>query len=320
MTAQAIREFDRDLLALGSYRGAVARVFAHAAQVDPDEPGAEPLTLLARGRPVVPYGLVLDGRLHAAVGDRVCLCGRRLQLAGCSARLEGEGCSLAIGELPGALDLLPAQLEALSPPAGGHEARPCSECLGTIDHRVHHHPHMRIPQPDRCRGGVHPHPRARGRVSRLLDRLLAERLAELAQDVADGAPFRPERLAGLGAGSTPSGDDALAGLAAGAERLSGLGGLDDSRVRDLRAALAALPAGQTTPLGLRMLRAASRGRYPAPLAALAGCLGRDEPEALQAAVISLCTLGQTSGGDMLAGLAALVRACIPSDRSTRRRG
>jgi len=100
-------------------------------------------------------------------------------------------------------------------------------------------------------------------------------------------------LVGLGPGMTPSGDDFLAGalfaLRLGWGRLPV--GLTPARLR--RAVAVALPG--TTPAGRTLLWLALRGRFPAPLLALASA------EDVRAAAAAVCGYGETSGTDMLVG-------------------
>lgn len=106
-------------------------------------------------------------------------------------------------------------------------------------------------------------------------------------------------LLGLGRGSTPSGDDVLAGAAAAARAL-GLSG-----ARRLCAALACLPAGSTTATGRAMLREAAAGFFVLPLATLAGAWPTPE----RSTVDALIGIGASSGTDMLAGFLAQTEAC-----------
>lgn len=95
----------------------------------------------------------------------------------------------------------------------------------------------------------------------------------------------PYRLAGLGPGLTPAGDDILCGYAAGLELFYG---------RDEEApAIAAAAAARTTSLSATLLRHAARGELPEPAHAL---LERDDRG-------PLLRFGGTSGRCLLFGLA-----------------
>ena len=120
------------------------------------------------------------------------------------------------------------------------------------------------------------------------------------------------RIAGLGPGLTPSGDDLLAGalaFSAWGERAGVLppGGALRSAVRD-----AAAP--HTTRFAAQMLVAAARGHVFAPVARLLGILLRREtvgpPD-----IAPLLAVGETSGGDMLTGVILGGRALL--SRGTR---
>lgn len=127
-------------------------------------------------------------------------------------------------------------------------------------------------------------------------------LEALAASVLSGCRGSPARLGtavrgllGLGRGTTPSGDDLLAGAAAAA-RAGGLPG-----ARCLCQTLAELAPGSTTPAGEAMLREAAAGFFPHPLAALA----RSWPEPRRATLDALIGIGVSSGADMLAGFLAI---------------
>ncbi len=104
-------------------------------------------------------------------------------------------------------------------------------------------------------------------------------------------------LVGLGLGLTPAGDDFLAGHLA-ASLLSGdVGGERGILVR----VLPDLARGRTTEVGARMLMAACRDEFAAPVIRLVESLARPGNGVLGAAR-DLLTLGGTSGADTLAGV------------------
>ena len=108
------------------------------------------------------------------------------------------------------------------------------------------------------------------------------------------------RLVGLGAGSTPAGDDFLCGFlttlrSAARGRTAHLSFLDGLR----EAVAALLPA--TTDLGATALRCALRALVPAPLLELAAALAEGRtPEALEA-LRRACAQGHSSGADLCTG-------------------
>ena len=95
----------------------------------------------------------------------------------------------------------------------------------------------------------------------------------------------PQRLAGLGEGLTPMGDDLLCGYAAGLVIWHGR--------RDEARAIAAAAAPRTTALSATLLRHAARGELPEPAHAL---LERGDLEPLR-------RFGRTSGTALARGLA-----------------
>jgi hypothetical protein len=109
-------------------------------------------------------------------------------------------------------------------------------------------------------------------------------------DTATGA----RRLAGLGSGLTPLGDDVLAGYAAGRHALA-------APVR-----LAADAESLVSPIGLAYLRCAERGELPEPAAAILGAVGAGESECAHALLPGLRRWGASSGFGLLWGIAAAV--------------
>lgn len=104
-------------------------------------------------------------------------------------------------------------------------------------------------------------------------------------------------LVGCGAGSTPAGDDLLAGAALAA-RLTG--------DHDLLAALVAGSSGRdTTALSADLLRAALAGHTAVPVLRLLAALrpGRRQDDRI-IATATVLGLGHTSGADLLSGLLA----------------
>lgn len=134
--------------------------------------------------------------------------------------------------------------------------------------------------------------------------------AAAAHDVAAVDPVL-DQLIGRGPGSTPSGDDVVAGLLA---TLITLGPSDGPSARFA----AALGAGvtrcrnRTTPLSATLLRCASDGAVTAAASRVLALLGtsRAPRSAWRSAVAALASLGHTSGRDLLAGIAIGVDALI----------
>jgi hypothetical protein len=113
------------------------------------------------------------------------------------------------------------------------------------------------------------------------------------------------RIAGLGPGLTPSGDDLLAGALAFMSWAEVAGHwVDGVRVR-LAIRRAAVP--RTTRLAGQLLTAAERGHVAAPLAGLlTSLLARNAT--FPPGLASVLAIGATSGGDMLGGVRLAGRA------------
>jgi hypothetical protein len=128
-----------------------------------------------------------------------------------------------------------------------------------------------------------------------------------------GDPRELASLVGLGAGLTPSADDALVGALAGLDLIS-----ECSQVAPLlrRALVGSFPVpleARTTRLSAQMLRAAADGLYAEPLLALLDALARDDanPAAVERATEELLHLGHRSGRDTLLGTAAALSRATP---------
>ena len=141
-----------------------------------------------------------------------------------------------------------------------------------------------------------------------------QKLAAALSSFSDGGdPREFASLVGLGAGLTPSGDDALVGALAGLDVVSECS--PDARL--LRQALVeALPVPlepRTTRLSAQMLRAAAHGLYAEPVLALLDALARDDtsPASVERAAEALSRLGHRSGRDTLLGIAAALSRAIP---------
>ena len=104
------------------------------------------------------------------------------------------------------------------------------------------------------------------------------------------------RLAGLGGGLTPAGDDFIVGVL-----LASWAGLYGEGRERLGAAIAAAAASATTLLSAAYLRSAARGECMAYWHTLFDSLVRPEAEAARVAIRSLMSVGHTSGADAFAG-------------------
>ncbi len=268
------------------WTGRILARFDHAAVVD--TAGVEParITLLAPGRGLLPWALCWPGPWEALrPGAQVRLAGEGLWVEpGPFRRLEGPGVDLSAERLqgPGSVARLEGQLEAVTLPPRtrrllGREAPPVDGDLG----------------------------------SRVV-RVAGQRLAHLVGSLRD--PARPEilaqaveRLVGLGPGETPTGDDLLVGLMAGALRLTPLGRVRPADRDRYRRVLARLDTGATTRTARYMLWEAAEGVFPEPLLRLCAALGDPEVggEALQRAVDDVAAVGHQSGADWIAGALAL---------------
>jgi hypothetical protein len=163
---------------------------------------------------------------------------------------------------------------------------------------------------------------------------------------ADALHIARRELLGRGAGSTPSGDDVLAGLLAGTTLLAEVVvgsdevvvgsdevvfgsdevvvGADEvvavaAGARDLGVGIAALAPDATTAISASLLVHASRGEVVAPAAQLLSTLtGRG---AVEPAVARLVAVGSSSGRDLAAGLLAaanlVLAACTSSSERNR---
>jgi Protein of unknown function (DUF2877) len=113
-----------------------------------------------------------------------------------------------------------------------------------------------------------------------------------------------QRLAGLGDGLTPAGDDALAGYAAW-RHASGA----PTRV-------SAAAGGRASPLGHAYLRCAERGELPDAGAAVLAALCAGDPRAAATAAAGLRSWGASSGAALLWGMAAAYASGSPQATTT----
>ncbi len=111
--------------------------------------------------------------------------------------------------------------------------------------------------------------------------------------MADGA----RRLAGLGPGLTPAGDDFLLGVMVGVWMSHGTW-----KAERLCAQIAEVAAPRTTSLSTAWLQHAARGELSEPWHRLWRVLGARDEKALKTAVAEIAAVGASSGRDALAGL------------------
>ena len=258
-------------------------MFLHAAVARSDREGPL-LTLLHPSRGLVPFGVVVDwDEACLREGERVRLEGRRLMFGESRVvvELEGEGDDLQIGPSPVSLRALRAQLVRLRLPP-----RTRALLCGDSEDLV---------------------------VRTASARLAAVVCALFAEDpAASGWPGSALGLIGLGPGSTPTGDDLLAGLAALGHRLAADAVLPETSWRGFLETLEASPRDRTTETAAEMLRHAASGAFPEALLDFATRLGTEgcEAAALQQAADRLAGLGAQTGTDMLAGALSLAARAV----------
>ncbi len=115
----------------------------------------------------------------------------------------------------------------------------------------------------------------------------------------DTAVAGATRLAGLGGGLTPAGDDFVLGVL-----LAAWAGLYGSGAERQAALIAEAAAPRTTTLSAAYLRAAARGECSAYWHDLFAALLRPDAADLPAGLSALLAVGHTSGADALAGFLA----------------
>ena len=133
----------------------------------------------------------------------------------------------------------------------------------------------------------------------------------LSRDDRSKATGVAARIAGLGPGLTPSGDDLLAGALgfhawAEAAGHAGTGG-------PMRAAISDAAVPRTTRLAGQLLRAAAGGHVAAPVVALLSSIFRRD-RAFPPDLAPVLAIGETSGADMLAGIRLAGRAQLQRRR------
>lgn len=109
-----------------------------------------------------------------------------------------------------------------------------------------------------------------------------------------------EKLAGLGSGLTPSGDDFMVGA------LHALYVLHPDNAEALAAAVAEQAAPRTTWLSAAWLYAAARGEAGSPWHTLIKAMAERDIPSIEAAASFVLRAGHTSGADALAGFVAIL--------------
>ncbi len=127
------------------------------------------------------------------------------------------------------------------------------------------------------------------------------RVRQALQALAPGQMWAPEtmasvaiRLAGLGCGLTPAGDDWLAGMLLWAW-------LAHPQPREVGAAVVAAAVPRTNALAAAFLRCAALGECDIAWQELLVALTAEQPDGIEAALASVLAHGATSGADRLAG-------------------
>lgn len=147
-------------------------------------------------------------------------------------------------------------------------------------------------------------------------RIAGPRLERLAQAVRTGDPVAAAvaaaSLVGLGPGLTPSGDDALVGMAAAVTAMAAPDTLDATFLTPVADAA----PSQTTMVSATFLRHASAGRFSASVHRLMGVLVGPDASAAQATIERCVAYGATSGADLLVGIFMGLDALAPAVRDS----
>lgn len=138
-------------------------------------------------------------------------------------------------------------------------------------------------------------------VSRLLTAALAELLAAAQRGAVDEIAAGAHRLLGLGTGLTPSGDDALLGVAL----VAAMPGSTLAPLTPLLHNVFEVGAPFTNAISLAALQQAVRGRTrQSVIALLAAMSGGDDEDELNRLGRAVTAIGHTSGTDILVGMCA----------------
>jgi hypothetical protein len=269
-----VHRFDRHLVEhVHSFTGRIGQVYARTAVLEPAN-GGPLLALLRPETPLVPCGMEtpFDAVRPGLVVTKT---GRLVQVGDFQLRLTGEGQSLQSGTSSWSTDALKERLAALQLPERTRALLGLGKCSSRVDGLIAN--------------------AAGAELDRLVGRL---------KDGAAGSQSYREivgKLAGLGPGSTPSGDDLLLGVCALAWQLASAGLLAEESLEGFVMSLKELPADATTRTGREMLAHASRGAFFETLLQFVETLGDRAARRLE-------QTGGKSGCDMLAGVVALAEA------------
>ncbi|MCW5873666.1 MAG: DUF2877 domain-containing protein [Anaerolineales bacterium] len=140
------------------------------------------------------------------------------------------------------------------------------------------------------------------RIQQLAEQNIPLLLDGITTQDADRVQEAARKLAGVGPGLTPAGDDLLLGAMYGlwATRSAAAAG-------ELAALMANVASERTHALSAAWLAAGSRGEAAAPWHQLVDAITAQDPAALQAAVMRILPTGHTSGADALAGFVAVLQ-------------
>jgi hypothetical protein len=232
---------------------------------------------------------LLNGPLNVVVTDRA---GFSFEQLAAGQPVEVSPRTLRIGDRV-RVDTTGARVwNARLSPLAGEEALRVGERLAAIDAVLVDAPEESLARPQR--------PRRAAESMSVLAEGLCRTDAGMVEDAAG-------RLAGLGPGLTPSGDDVLAGV------MLALTLLPSPSPSRLREAIHRAAGGRTTRVSAAYLKAAARGEAGEAWHALREALATPaaaagDPAALGSAARGVMAFGETSGADMLAGFALGLRA------------
>jgi hypothetical protein len=285
VTGLCVYRFDRYLVEqVSAFTGRMEQVYARAA-ILVSESGGPLLLFLHPGGALVPCGIEVPWEeVRPRPGLPVTKEDRCIRAGDLLLRLTGEGQSLRSGTSGWSVKVMQERLSAL-----------------------------RLPERTRALlGRCKYESRLEGRITAAAGRKLDRLVGRLRDGAAGSGSYRDTvgGLAGLGPGSTPTGDDLLLGVCALAWRLASAGLLCRDSLDGFTASLIELPPEATTRTGREMLVHAARGAFFETLFRFVDALG-DETAGdgdIARAAGRLERTGGKSGCDMLAGVVALAGA------------
>jgi hypothetical protein len=291
VTEFCVHRFDRHLVErVRAFTGRIERVYTRAAVVSPED-GGSPLVFLRPRGALVPCGMEVPWeRVAPRPGLMVAQAGRLVRAGGSVLRLTGAG-------------------QSLRADAPGWRADGFGQRLSAL----------RLPERSRALLGLR---QSGSRQERLVAAAAGPGLRRLVGRLLGGATGAESyrhpvgSLAGLGPGSTPTGDDLLAGVCALAWRLCAAGLLSPKSLEGFTATLDELPPYATTRTGREMLAHAARGAFFETLLRFVEALGEGRSkDGIDTAAGRLERTGGKSGCDMLAGVVALAGAFAKGARA-----